>query len=330
MKFDWLKFCTQYHITFVTAGPNTSRGDASIKCPWCGNSDPSEHLGLSLDAKNPVWGCLRNPQHRGRDPRRLVQRLLQCSYQQAVSVVKEQDVAVPDEFDTLNTPLKDTELKLVPELIFPKEFRCFDAPGKAQYAGRFLDYVAERGFGADAAKVCAQYGLRYALTGEQAWRIITPIYDDNGKLQNWTGRAIGKEATLRYKNASNSGKGLLFNEARVRILPFQIRTLFVVEGPWDCMKVDFYGHEFQCASVAILGTSITEEQLARIALLGNITDRIVILMDPEAFNINALIESSLSGISSAPVVLGQIPETVEDPGALTQKQVGALCRRYLL
>jgi hypothetical protein len=329
VRFDWLKFCTQHHIPFVTSGPNTARGGISIQCPWCGQSDPSQHMGLSQDTKNPVWGCLRNPQHRGRDPRRLVQILLRCSYQQALSIVKEHNVTVPDEFDTLtSTAQTSTQPKPITELSFPKEFRRFNVPENSRYAGRFLDYIAQRGFGDNAREVCEKYGLRYALTGDQAWRIIIPIYDADGRLKNWTGRAIGANVTLRYKNAVDSGKGLLFNEAHVRSLPFRPRSLFVVEGPWDCMKVDFYGHQFYCAAVAILGTSITEEQLARIALLGSVVDQLIILMDPEAFNINALIESSLSGVSSAPVVLGQVPSGVEDPGALTPKQVGALCNKY--
>ncbi len=328
MRFDWLKFCTEYRIPFVTRGPNVARGNLAVKCPWCGTSDPSEHLGLSLDVKNPAWGCLRNPQHRGRDPRRLVQTLLRCGYQQALNIVKTHNTAVPDDFDALadNITITSHEQKPSEKLFFPREFKPL-ASAKSKYAEQFLNYVAgNRGFGKDAVAVCEQYQLHYALTGEQAWRIIIPIHDGDGVLQNWTGRAIHETATLRYKNASDSGKGLLFNEALVRTLPFRIRTLFVVEGPFDCIKLDFYAHSHHCACVAILGTSITEEQLARIALL-DIADKICILMDPEAFNINVLIESSLSGVSRMPVFAGWLPKDVEDPGALTPKQVGVVCNK---
>lgn len=328
MQFGWLRFCTEYRIPFVTRGPNVGRNNIGIRCPYCGNADPSEHLGLSLDIKNPAWGCLRNPQHRGRDPRRLVQTLLRCGYQQALSIVKTHNTAVPDDFDALagNITTSPREQKPSEELFFPKAFKPL-ASAESKYAEQFLNYVAgNRGFGKDAAAVCEQYQLHYALTGEQAWRIIIPIHDGDGVLQNWTGRAIHETAILRYKNASDSGKGLLFNENLCRSLPFRIRTLFVVEGPWDCIKVDFYAHTYHCACVAILGTSITEEQLARLALL-DIADKICILMDPEAFNINFLIESTLSGISRVPISLGWLPNTVEDPGALTPKQVGIVCNK---
>ena len=326
MRFDWQKFCTEYRIPFVTRGHNVGRGNVAIRCPYCGEADPSEHLGLSLDVKNPAWGCLRNPQHRGRDPRRLVQTLLHCGYQQALSIVQSYNTAVPDDFDAMveNNPPFVRPQKPAEELFFPKAFKPL-ANAQSKYAEQFLNYVAgNRGFGQDVIKVCEQYQLHYALTGDQAWRLVIPIYDGEGVLRNWTGRAIHNSASLRYKNASDSGKGLLFNEALVRSLPFRIRTLFVVEGPFDCIKMDFYAHASHCACVAILGTSITEEQLARLALL-DISDKICILMDPEAFNISALIESSLSGVSRVPVFVGWFPNNVEDPGAMTKKQVELLC-----
>ena len=179
-------------------------------------------------------------------------------------------------------------------------------------------------------EVCKLYVLRYALTGDYAWRIIAPVFDTEQNLRNWIGRAIHKDAQLRYRNAVNSGKTLLFNEPRVRGLASKVKTMFVVEGVWDCMKVDYYGEQHGGGSVAILGTSITEEQLTRLALLGQEVERIVILMDPEAFGVNVFIESALSGMSRAETVLGQLPVGVEDPGALTPAQVGALCKKYVL
>lgn len=330
MRFDWKKFCDQHRIPYLTRGPNTGRNHISIHCVFCGDADPSEHMGLSLDIQKPVWGCLRNPQHRGGNPRRLVQRLLQCSYEQALSIIATHDVTVPDEFDTLLQKQEQPAATTFPSpLVFPKEFRDFKT--LSRYTSKFLDYVARgRGFGADADNVCRMYELRYALTGDYAWRIIIPVYDTNGQLRNWVGRAIHEGAELRYRNAVNSGKALLFNEARARHCASKTSTVFVVEGVWDCMKMDYYGERNGGTSVAILGTSVTEEQLVRLALLGREFKRIVLLMDPEAFGVNVFIESALSGMSRAETVLGEVPSSVEDPGALTPSQVDALCRKYCL
>lgn len=330
MKFDWLTFCNQNQIHYVTSGPNTGRNNISVKCPWCGDADPSQHLGLSLDVNNPVWGCLRNPQHRGANPRRLVQRLLRCSFEAAVNLVKAQNIALPDDFDTLLTTRAGVETVAVTTptpFVRPKEFRDFDT--LSRYTMRFVDYIAEeRGFGEDALAVCKQYGLWYALTGDYAWRIITPVYDVDQQLRNWVGRAVQQDAVLRYRNATESDKTLLFNEPRARQLCFQCPTLFVVEGVWDCMKVDFYGSKNYATSVAILGTSITQEQLARLSLLARMFKRVVVLMDPTAFDVGLFIESALSGTSRTETVLGAIPNTVEDPGALAPQEVETLCRTY--
>ncbi len=74
-RFDWLSFIKAHKIPYVTSGPNTAKNHISIKCCWCGNDDPSEHLGLSLNENAPAWGCLRNQKHRGQNVMFLVQKL---------------------------------------------------------------------------------------------------------------------------------------------------------------------------------------------------------------------------------------------------------------
>lgn len=332
VQFDWLKFCTQHKIDFVTAGANTARGHISIGCPWCGAADPSHHLGLRLGVRNPVWGCLRDPRHRGRDPRRLVQRLLACTYQQALHIVEQHNVTVPDEFEVLNFTQNPPQVHLqqqsTQQTHTPKEFREFSSPSR--HREKFLDYVSRvRGFGDDAEEVCGLYELRYALMGEYAWRIIAPVHNVRGELMNWVGRAIHKTATLRYRNTTASNKDILYNEHRARALAPKVGTVFVVEGVWDCIKLDYYGVEHGCVAVGILGTSITHEQIARAALLGNVFERIVVLMDPEAAGVNIMIGEALADTSRrAEVVTGWLPTGAEDPGALTPQQVASLCARY--
>ncbi len=42
------------------------------------------------------------------------------------------------------------------------------------------------------------YNLHYAVSGRFAYRIIIPITDRLGKVATWTGRAIDREADIRY------------------------------------------------------------------------------------------------------------------------------------
>src|SRR5271166_3036315 len=61
-----------YGIHFVTAGSNVAAHHINIKCPWCSH-DPSEHLGIDL--RTGMWGCWRDPAHRGRSLNRLLYKL---------------------------------------------------------------------------------------------------------------------------------------------------------------------------------------------------------------------------------------------------------------
>ena len=104
---DWIRLFEANNIPWVSRGPNTKRGEVSIKCPWCGEDDPSEHLGISLDKEN--WGCLRSIRHRGRRPYALVQALLGCSYAQARIIVDQYSTSDPETFEQVIAPLFDDE-----------------------------------------------------------------------------------------------------------------------------------------------------------------------------------------------------------------------------
>ena len=74
---DVLTFLDHNRIPYRTNGPNCAKGHVVIKCPFCGDEDPSEHLGIQLSTG--YWGCWRNSSHRGRRPHRLIMRLLGCN-----------------------------------------------------------------------------------------------------------------------------------------------------------------------------------------------------------------------------------------------------------
>src|SRR6266436_4570111 len=96
-SMQWEKFLTDYNIEFVTHGPNTKRGEVSVKCPWCGDDDPSQHLGISLERE--AWGCHRNAQHRGKAPAWLIKALIDCTSTQAQLLVRQYGQSDPDGFE---------------------------------------------------------------------------------------------------------------------------------------------------------------------------------------------------------------------------------------
>lgn len=311
MRFDWHKFCIEYGVPFVTQGPNTAKGHISIKCPFCGVSDPSEHMGLTLDVRNPVWGCLRNARHRGRDPSTLVARLLSISYS-AASVLVESTIVPVDEFEraveSLSSMQQQNEVQtevVCEEIEKSPEFRLLS---EGAYGKRFIDYLRYRGFDHDAESVATQYELWYALTGRFAWRVIFPIRDSSNRLVGWTGRAI-QAGAARYLTSDSLPDVLLrFSAAEPS------RMVVVCEGPMDAMKADYYGRRLGFGAVATLSSAVGRGRYFELVQLRRQTHRMCIVFDADAYSQGFRLAQEL-GALWVPLPLG-----VKDIGEMSGEQ----------
>jgi hypothetical protein len=310
---DWVAFLEANHIDFVTSGPNTRRGQISIRCPWCGPDDPSEHLSISLTKD--AFGCWRNAKHAGRKPYSLVAALLGCSFSQARLIVGQHSAADPETLEDAITALGgQAEAVQRDELptSLPPEFRQIKPTG---LTGRFWRYLESRGFD-DVGTLIAQYDLLCCQHGRWKDRIIIPIHQPNGELAGWTARAI--QATThapRYLSSSAAIKTVVFNEHDLR---HGGETLFVTEGPFDAIKVDYYGGPHGHRATCMFGVNPTTEQIAALQMLIKKFDKVRILFDEGAFD-NALhLGDCLSG---SKVRIAELPVGVKDPGGLNPKQV---------
>src|SRR5271157_5295521 len=81
VTFDWVSFLETNQIPYVTSGPSVTKSHVACHCPWCGVDDPSEHLSISLIGQG--FRCWRQPLHSGKNPAKLIQALLGCSWEQA-------------------------------------------------------------------------------------------------------------------------------------------------------------------------------------------------------------------------------------------------------
>lgn len=281
--FDFESFFRREGIPFITEGRNVASGNINIHCPLCGDQDPSEHLGIHL--KTGSWGCWRNSDHRGKSPVRLIRALLGCSWEQAEVVAADDDIVE----DQTWAELEESVLSLdqpeegIEEL---KEVRLDrgvlpinELAGNARRAYR--RYLAKRGFLCGVKELEDQYQLRGATFGDWKWRLILPFISD-GKMVGWTGRSISKRARLKYLSypGSSAVKQILFNEDNA--VSAGGRVLVVVEGPLDCLKVDFYGQASGFRSVALLGVHPTTAQVNRLARVAPRFDDILILLDMDA------------------------------------------------
>jgi hypothetical protein len=303
---DWIQFLDDHNITWVDRGPNTKHGEVSVKCPLC-EDDPSEHLGIALNRN--AWACFRDPTHRGVSPKRLIRILLGCSYNEAELIERQYNTPDPEGLEAalaaLNgmqktQPIHEPAAKLLPE------FREISPNGLTR---RFWLYLKSRGFG-DIASLCRRYGLMCCLHGRWQDRIIIPVTED-GELKAWTGRALGNPVHApRYMANSQAIKQTVFNADAT---PGQL--LFITEGPFDAMKLDYYGQEYGARAVATFGTSLTMDQIQMLRVMSTFYDRTMVLFDGDALG------ASLVAADWMDTAIGLLPDKVKDPGEMSEEQV---------
>jgi hypothetical protein len=311
---DWVALLEDNHIPFVTRGPNTRRGEISVKCPWCGDDDPSEHLGISTERE--VWGCHRNPQHRGKRPHRLLQALLGVSNNQAQLVVAQYGAADPEALDQALTALDKApeggDLSYE-KPVTPPEFRAIKG------GDRFYRYLEQRGFD-DPLKLASIYNIQCCNTGRWKDRIIIPVYRNN-ELVAWTGRALQKPVNApRYLSTSDVIKTVIMNEDA---LAKGGECLFVTEGPFDFLKVDYYGYP-EARATAVFGTSVTIDQISILRKLSKKFHKTILLFDANATDVAFSMAEWIPGS-----VIGNLPDGVDDPGDLSESQVKSLINQIL-
>lgn len=311
---NWQDLLTDNQIEWVSRGPNTARGEISIKCPWCGDDDPSQHLGVNLSTGR--WGCLRNPEHRGHSTTYLIGYLLGCSQHQARMIV--------DQYSR-NDPEKLGELSLMAEFI----------PSAAEPEGRpvlrpievvgnsakFWDYLQVRGFDPDAA--IKQYRLQCCLVGDFKDRLIVPLFKRREMIA-WTGRALGNPVSAPRYLSSKRIKETIFGEDD---LMEGGRLLFITEGVFDAMKLDYYGRDQGVRATCGYGVSLSMEQIVSLNSRRNRFKKTVILFDRDAVEPAFIAKDWLP---SSTVTVGQLPDGVKDPGEMSKEQVQGIINEQLL
>jgi hypothetical protein len=316
---DWPAFLEAHRIDYVTSGPNVRKGQLALKCPWCGDDDPSEHLSISLTKD--AFGCWRNAKHAGRKPYSLVAALLGCSFSQARVIVAQYSTADPASFDEAITALGGAPGAVQQPFALPKglppDFKPIKPTG---LTGRFWRYLENRGFD-DVTALTQQYGLLCCQHGRWKDRVIIPLYQ-NGKLLGWTARAIQLVVNApRYLSSSPAIKTTVFNED---ILMKGGKVLYVTEGPFDAIKMDYYGLPSDMRATCLFGVNPTTDQIGILRSLSKRFDKVRILFDAEAFEPALLISDWLSAEN---VAIEGLPDGVKDPGNLSREQINSLNSR---
>jgi hypothetical protein len=324
LAFDFLEFFRRHRIEYATSGPSVTKNNVAIHCPFCGGSDHSQHMGVSLLGKG--WRCWRNPgEHKGRHPFRLVRALLGCSTAEAMRITGSSHVPVSTDL------LERVRGLLEPEEAGEEESEPPDLPATFRRlidglpASRpYREYLATRGYTDEDLPWLDWLGLRYATRGAWKGRILFPVWV-YGTLMSWTGRTIWPSEELRYRTLSIDpvkakyggdrpalgpiNHNLLWHD---RLLDSDANTLVAVEGPFDALRVMQVAGDDGVDATCLFSALPTE---AQVNLLYDVLPRFkrsYLLLDNDMMHTSLRVGwDQLSAIGLEPRFL---PRGLKDPG----------------
>jgi hypothetical protein len=321
MAFEWLRFLDQHRIEYKSSGANVSRNHVAIHCPFCGPQDPSMHLSVNLEGKG--FHCWRHPDHRGKNPARLVQALLGVSADRARTIVG-QSVFIPDDFmQRVQSQFSPPQAATFPRIKLPIEFKPFGTGLPSERP--FRNYLLKRKFTERQLEyITKRYSVRYCTSGPYRGRVMF-LVKVRGEIVTWTGRSIYPDVELRYKalspdpdRAEREGSPTAHG-AISHYLPWYDRlrgtreahTLVLCEGPMDAIKVNLLGARYGICATCFFTSSPTERQIELLHTLCPQFKRRILLLDAGTLAMGIRIAADLSGLD---VKLGELPPHLKDPG----------------
>jgi DNA primase len=170
-------------------------------------------------------------------------------------------------------------------------------------------YLEQRGI---TRATAVEFGVGfYGGPGLLSRRIVIPIQNQSGRIVAYAGRALDG-GPPKYKLPAGFRKGLeLFNSHRA--IAFHSRTVILVEGYFDCMRVHQAGFP---GVVALMGSSLSIEQEG---LLTAHFERLMLMLDGDTAGRAAsrAIAARMSGrcsVSSVQIPEGVQPDRMSDAG----------------
>jgi len=265
------------------------------------------------------WGCLRDASHRGRSSTTLIAALLGCTTARAKLIEAQYSTSDPEDLNGAIAALEGLPAapRIPPEVYPPVE--------KIRYMGvtnRFWNYLKNRGFGDQTKEMIWRYGLQCCIQGRFKDRIIIPFLRQGRRIA-WTGRAITEPVEAPRYLSSSLIKTMLFNEDAVLRGG---KLLFIPEGPFDALKLGFYGGG-RAVVTCTSGVALSTEQINLLNRAIKQFARVIVLFDHDAI---AQAFATMDWLCSPNVVLGNLPPGVKDPGQLQPPQINRLIQEYAL
>jgi DNA primase len=234
-------------------GKRTARGNQAYTCPFCNHQKPKLEVNFSENKKgyNPwhCWVC-------GKKGTRIstLFKQLKASSDKFTELYK-----LVDEEKEYESTTKKIDLKL------PKEFTAINPLATDLTGKQSWNYLKNRGLTIDDI---IKYDLGYCEYGPYKNMIIIPSYDENGKLNYFTGRSFEKNPFRKYKNP----------EASRNIIPFELfinwdLPLVLCEGPFDAIAI-------KRNAIPLLGSNLQGSLMRKIVT--STVKKIYIALDSDA------------------------------------------------
>ena len=251
------------------------------------------------------WGCWRNSSHRGRNPAKLISALLRISFKEAYDILGMKQTPTGDDLSQAISKLTtNSSITQTKHVDLPEGYKLVsdDMPS------RFVDYLHSRGY--DNINRLAKLGIGYSVTGQAANRIIFPIWGEKNQLHGWTARSIYQHR-IRYLSS-----GPLSVPFPYRYAMTGGKVLFIVEGPFDALRVNWLSGAVGYKAVCMYTKAMPNDCVMWLGKLAQQYQSTCLLLDSDAPVTDAL---QLSDRLPFPVKVANLKEG--DPGNITKSNL---------
>ena len=304
----WRELLSHLGVAWVERGPNISRGEIGLQCPWCGSMDHSQHL--ALNELTGFYNCRRSPGHGGKSPYWLLRAL---AVRHDLDDLLEAYGGVPRRAERPNPPRAALSS-------YGKTWNRFKSAADDPEA---CDYLSRRGFW-HPPRTCRLFDLRVG-SGQYAGRLWFP-YLHGDDVVGYTGRSMRHREPKYFTEAA----GTYLYLPR---LPYDTdKLLILVEGPIDALRLaDATEEQYPIVVAALCGLSLTPDKRLQLAAFARLVPRLFVVLDstvsPVAVNhlrqelMTCLCDIEGGETAAQRVQRLELPSGVDDPGELTGEQV---------
>ena len=326
MTFDWVSFFESNQIPYSTKGPSVTKNHIVTRCVWCGMADPSEHLSISLVGQG--FRCWRQPLHSGKNPAKLIQALLGCSWEQATNLAGNAKTLPNDFLSKMKASLvKKEEVKMERVLSLPEEFKEFN---KKPSCRMYAEYLRQRRFNdKNIFEDTKEYGIYYASQGLYKGRIIFTVHHED-RLAGWTGRTIFPSEIVRYQTLTNDkekaeGRGEIPANFPInnyllwfdRLVNCGLENIVLCEGPFDAWRVNLLGASIGVAATCFFTNTPSRQQIQLLhSLLPKFRQKFILLDEGTASKAERLRKD----LFSLGVVVKNLPFGLKDPAEINSSR----------